>query len=152
MTSQEIKAEAHRIRSAAAEHHGLKAKEICFISCWNMAKNEQSLPWENEVEIISTTGATVLVELGDNEDELKINVPSVGYTWEGQVINTADPKTNFRCMAGRVGLTAEIVKTLNKEIGFTPWEIPDMTGEVLVFTGDRHVSMTRMERDEYNGF
>lgn len=69
-SSNEIKAEAHRIRNEARKHWGVKAgdkRDIRFIDCWNMAKKGQELPWENKVKASPEQIAQEMAEeLGGN--------------------------------------------------------------------------------------
>jgi len=97
MTSKEIKAEAHRIRNEAAARHGLKAKEICFISCWNMARLGQALPWEVvEITVLETIKADKIrredgskmpvmwAERNDNANQVVIAFPGDQVTGNGE--------------------------------------------------------------------
>jgi len=149
-------AKAHEIRRAAAVKWNCKVSEIHFGECLRMAHKSEETGMEKICEVKTTTGKTLVAKLGETENHLELSVPELGYNWSGLVIKEVSPaqrKMGLAALAGRIGLTADMINSLKDELGFTPWEVPEFDNNLVeVFVGDRHVLMSKIEAAEYRGF
>ena len=69
-----MKEEAKRLRQEAAKHWGCGEKEICWISCWNMARRGEKLPWEETAEETAEEKVEEVEEVEDKKKNRKIRL------------------------------------------------------------------------------